>query len=102
VQAVLNARQEGRHLANVSEAALQEIAQDEPLVPLIRRRRAAVKRIGTYGTTYEQQVNPTTGRIHARYRQIGAETGRMACTDPPMQTVPRAKDYRRAFGPPGR
>jgi DNA polymerase-1 len=29
------------------------------------------------------------GRIHANYRQIGARTGRMSCSDPNMQNQPR-------------
>jgi DNA polymerase-1 len=36
----------------------------------------------------EPFVNPQ-GRIHANYRQIGARTGRMSCSDPNMQNQPR-------------
>jgi DNA polymerase I-like protein with 3'-5' exonuclease and polymerase domains len=40
------------------------------------------------------------GRVHAKWKQLEAETGRMACEKPPMQGVPAS--LRRAFvAPPG-
>ena len=46
---------------------------------------------------------PTTGRIHADYHQIGAETGRMACARPNLQNIPRDPAYRACIRPaPGR
>lgn len=36
----------------------------------------------------EQYIAPD-GRIHASYRQVGARTGRMSCSDPNMQNQPR-------------
>jgi DNA polymerase-1 len=42
-------------------------------------------------------INPKTGRLHADFRQIGAPTGRFACTNPNIQQVPHAVEYRRCF-----
>jgi DNA polymerase-1 len=42
-------------------------------------------------------INPRTGRLHADFRQIGAPTGRFACTNPNIQQVPHAVEYRRCF-----
>jgi DNA polymerase-1 len=42
-------------------------------------------------------INPKTGRLHADFRQIGAPTGRFACTNPNIQQVPHATEYRRCF-----
>jgi DNA polymerase-1 len=42
-------------------------------------------------------INPRTGRLHADFRQIGAPTGRFACTNPNIQQVPHAAEYRRCF-----
>src|SRR5262249_36020820 len=35
--------------------------------------------------------------LHADFRQIGAPTGRFACTNPNIQQVPHAVEYRRCF-----
>ncbi len=37
----------------------------------------------------KQQFIGPDGRIHANYRQVGARTGRMSCSDPNMQNQPR-------------
>jgi len=49
-------------------------------------------------------INPVTKRLHADFRQIGAPTGRFACTNPNIQQVPHAVEYRRCFSghPEGR
>ena len=44
-----------------------------------------------------KNFNPVTGRIHANYKQMGTETGRMSCAEPNLQQVPRAKKFRAAF-----
>src|SRR3989442_6815786 len=49
-------------------------------------------------------INPATHRLHADFRQIGAPTGRFSCTNPSIQQVPHALEYRRCFSghPEGR
>src|SRR5215217_7783467 len=49
-------------------------------------------------------INPVTNRLHADFRQIGAPTGRFACTNPNIQQVPHSVEYRRCFSgyPDGR
>src|SRR5256714_14425244 len=42
-------------------------------------------------------INPVTKRLHADFRQIGAPTGRFSCTNPNIQQVPHAVEYRRCF-----
>lgn len=37
------------------------------------------------------------GRIHANYRQMGTETGRMSCSGPNLQQVPRESEFRQLF-----
>src|SRR5215213_2123361 len=53
-----------------------------------------------FGETLLEALNPTTGRIHSNFHQIGAPTGRMSCTDPNIQQVPHAFDMRRCFRAP--
>lgn len=38
---------------------------------------------------YAKAVNPKTGRIHASWNQIEADTGRFSCSDPNLQNAPR-------------
>jgi len=47
-------------------------------------------------------IDPSGGRIHAHYHQIGAPTGRFSCSDPNIQSVPRYRQVRSWFSaPPG-
>lgn len=39
----------------------------------------AYKVVTTYGITYINAINPITGRIHTSFRQLAADTGRIAC-----------------------
>ena len=59
---------------------------------------------GTYGKGWLKFVHPETNRIHADWKQIGAESGRMSCRKPSLQNLPREKTgYRACFvAPPGR
>src|SRR5258708_23994864 len=50
-----------------------------------------------YGKDMVEFINPETGRLHADFGQIGAPTGRFACTNPNIQQVPHAVEYRRCF-----
>jgi DNA polymerase I len=39
------------------------------------------------------------GRIHANYRQVGTDTGRLSCAEPNLQQVPGDKEFRSLFVP---
>ena len=57
--------------------------------------REAEKRAGTYGLAWlEKAVHPMPGRVHADYLQLGSRAGRMSCTKPNVQNLPRTKTYR--------
>lgn len=81
-----------------------------PVIKAIRKYRSLTKALGTYGyrwiTSREEIdpntgkhgfVDPDTGRIHARFSQHGADTGRPSCTDPNMLNLPQDARYREAF-----
>lgn len=91
-------------ITSTDEAALHQLADaGEPLAPLLLRYREASKRASTYGLDYLKHVHPLTGRIHARFIQLGSQAGRMSATDPNVQQVPRDKAYRACVRPgPGR
>ena len=52
-----------------------------------------------YGNKVLDSVHPRTSRIHANYHQIGTETGRLSCSNPPLQQMPKQPEVRRCFIP---
>jgi DNA polymerase-1 len=42
----------------------------------------------TYTETLKDAIDPTTGRVHTSYSLAGAQTGRLASTDPNLQNIP--------------
>ncbi|MBL9072218.1 DNA polymerase I [Tabrizicola sp.] len=69
--------------------------------------RQIAKLKSTYTDALQLAINPDTGRVHTSYSIAGANTGRLASTDPNLQNIPvRTEEGRRireAFvAPPGR
>lgn len=76
---------------------LQPLAVQYPVVAKLLEYRTMQKALTSYGQNMIEFINPKTGRLHADFRQIGAPTGRFACTNPNIQQVPHAVEYRRCF-----
>ncbi len=58
--------------------------------------RAISKLKSTYTDALPLHVNPDTGRVHTSYSIAGAQTGRLASTDPNLQNIPvRTEEGRR-------
>jgi DNA polymerase I-like protein with 3'-5' exonuclease and polymerase domains len=76
---------------------LQPLALQYPVVAKLLEYRTMQKALTSYGQNMIEFINPKTGRLHADFRQIGAPTGRFACTNPNIQQVPHAFEYRRCF-----
>ena len=76
---------------------LQPLAARYPVVAKLLEYRTMQKALTSYGQNMIEFINPRTGRLHADFRQIGAPTGRFACTNPNIQQVPHAVEYRRCF-----
>ncbi|MDZ7907465.1 MAG: DNA polymerase I [Gemmobacter sp.] len=50
----------------------------------------------TYTDALQDHINPDTGRVHTSYSIAGANTGRLASTDPNLQNIPiRSEEGRR-------
>src|SRR6266850_1739865 len=83
---------------------LQPLAVQYPVIATLLEYRTVQKALTSYGQNMIDLINPTTHRLHADFRQIGAPTGRFACTNPNIQQVPHAVEYRRCFSgyPEGR
>ena len=52
---------------------------DLPICKVILKKRGLEKIIGTYIDKLPECINPKTGRLHASFKQIGADTGRFSC-----------------------
>ena len=74
------------------------------MIATLLEYRTVQKALTSYGQNMIELINPTTNRLHADFRQIGAPTGRFSCTNPNIQQVPHAVEYRRCFSghPQGR
>ena len=68
----------------------EEILQkmDHPVVKAILEYRGIAKLLSTYIEKMPAIANPKTGRIHASFNQMGADTGRFSSSDPNMQNIP--------------
>ena len=83
---------------------LQPLALEYPIIGTLLEYRTVQKALTSYGENMIGMINPVTKRLHADFRQIGAPTGRFACTNPKIQQVPHTVEYRRCFSgyPEGR
>jgi DNA polymerase I len=79
---------------------LQPLARQYPIVQTLLDYRTVQKALTSYGENILREISPVTGRIHANFHQIGAPTGRFACTSPNVQQVPHSIEYRRCFRAP--
>ncbi len=50
--------------------------------------RQVQKLKSTYTDSLQEQINAKTGRVHTSYSLVGAQTGRLASTDPNLQNIP--------------
>lgn len=79
---------------------LQPLAEQYPVVAKLLEYRGAAKASSSFGENILEFIEPATGRIHADFRQIGAPTGRFACSKPNLQQIPHEEEYRRCFRAP--
>jgi len=79
---------------------LQPLAAEHEEIKVLLEYRTVQKALTSYGENILNEINPVTNRIHANFHQIGAPTGRMSCTNPNIQQVPHAVEYRRCFRAP--
>jgi len=85
---------------------LEALAEKHPLPRRILAYRELDKLKGTYIDALPRYVNPATGRIHTRFDQAVAATGRLSSSDPNLQNIPIRTELGRAIrsafvAPPG-
>ena len=82
-------------------ATLETLRGLHPIVDDILKYRELTKLKSTYLDALPPLVDPATGRLHARFHQTGAATGRLSTSDPNLQNIPvrtpLGREIRRAF-----
>ncbi len=75
---------------------LEDLATEHELPGRVLDWRQLSKLKSTYTDALQDHINPETGRVHTSYVQSGANTGRLASTDPNLQNIPiRTEEGRR-------
>lgn len=75
---------------------LEDLATEYELPGRVLDWRQLSKLKSTYTDSLQEHINPETGRVHTSYVQTGANTGRLASTDPNLQNIPvRTEEGRR-------
>ena len=83
---------------------LEDLAEKgHPLPRTILDWRMLQKLRSTYTEALQAAIDPKTGRVHTSYMMAGAQTGRLASTDPNLQNIPvrteEGRKIREAFIP---
>lgn len=84
-------------------AVLESLIDEHPIIESILRHREISKLKSTYIDSLPRLVDPATGRLHTRFNQTVATTGRLSSDRPNLQNIPirteEGKAIRRAFIP---
>ena len=97
VKTVLNAL--GLGVQNVLADTLGMKKDKHSLVPLILERKKLEKWTSSYGSSWSRYVSEIDHRIHPKWNQLGAATGRMSCGSPNLQQIPNNDLQRDCFKP---
>ena len=75
---------------------LEDLATEHDLPGRVLDWRQLSKLKSTYTDALQEHINADTGRVHTSYAIAGANTGRLASTDPNLQNIPvRSEEGRR-------
>lgn len=89
----------GVDLGDFQMDTLKAARTKHKLIPLLLEYKKHGKATSTYGENWLDFIHPTKGRVHANWQQLGTRAGRMSCTDPNLQNLPRDRRYRACFVP---
>ncbi len=88
---------------STDESVLSQLASVHPVPELILQYRTVSKLKSTYVDALPQYLNPKTHRIHTRFNQTVAATGRLSSDRPNLQNIPiqsaLGRRIREAFKP---
>lgn len=73
--------------AKLDKSVLKRLADKYPIAERLLSYKRRVKWLASYVDNALEQAD-TDGYVHARYNSLGARTGRMSCSNPPLQQLP--------------
>ena len=76
------------------------LATGHPAAQAVAAYREQQKIVSTYGEAFIALAHERTGRLHPRFKAIGAYTGRSACSEPNLQNIPSDSSFRGCFRAP--
>ncbi len=86
---------------STDEKVLGGLAAEHPIAGWVLEWRELSKLKSTYVDVLPAMVSPVTGRLHTRFNQAVASTGRLSSSDPNIQNIPirseLGREIRRAF-----
>lgn len=91
-----------RYGISVTSTSRRSLApyHDQPLVRALTEYRKHSKSLSSFLHPIPDLIHSETGRLHPKYMQIGAWSGRMSCYSPNIQQIPRESDFRSCFTAP--
>jgi len=104
-QLLVHLKKLGIDLEDTKDETLAGI--DHPVVRHLREWRGWEKICTSYGDKFLSKINQRTGRLHAQFNQVRADTGRMSSSDPNLQQIlgfipdnPNSLNFRSCFVAP--
>lgn len=87
---------DAKHPRGTGEDILKKM--NNPIANAVLEYRTLAKLVDTYIDKLPNCVNPNDGRIHCKFNQYGAVTGRFSSSNPNLQNIPsHNKDIRKMF-----
>jgi hypothetical protein len=78
-----------KELPDTNDKTLEPLSSRYPVIEALKRYRKTSKIDSTYGAQFpENNIYSATGRVHSKFHQLGAETGRVSSSGPNMQNIP--------------
>jgi len=88
----------GLDLTSTDAKYLEYYKDDYQVIADLINYRQEQKKITTYGANFLDYIHKVDNRIHSKYRQLKAQTGRISSDDPNMMNLPKEQEYRTPFG----
>lgn len=86
----------GQPTRSTDKKSLMSIEPKHPVVDAILDYREFSTMVSTFIDKLPEVVNPNDGRVHCRFNQCGADTGRFSSDKPNMQNIPH-NEIRKMF-----
>lgn len=86
---------------STSEQVLAKLENEHPIISKMLDYRGLKKLLTTYAEALPTYIDPGTGKIHTRFNQAEAATGRLSSLNPNLQNIPirteEGRKIRKAF-----